>query len=125
MHFRGEDPVGTRIRLINDGNIPGAPPFYQATVVGGAPTIRQRTQERDPDPVVYITHAQNALMAMNANLIVRARIDPVAVTALLRQEVSAMDPDARATAGRSAPSARCFSSSRLSQLCLRRSGCIA
>ena len=28
MHFRGEDPVGKRIRLINDGNIPGAPKFY-------------------------------------------------------------------------------------------------
>ena len=36
MHFRGEDPIGKRIRLINDGNIPGAPKFYQATVVGVA-----------------------------------------------------------------------------------------
>ena len=68
MHFRGEDPVGKRIRLINDGNIPGAPKFYHATVVGVAPTIRQRTFEPDPDPVVYITHAQNSLMAMSANL---------------------------------------------------------
>jgi predicted permease len=97
MHFRGEDPVGRRIRLINDGNIPGAPKFYQATVVGVAPTIRQRGQERDPDPVVYITHAQNALMAMGVNLLVRARTDPVAVTSLLRQEVAAMDPDVPVT----------------------------
>ena len=64
MHFRGEDPVGRRIRLINDGNIPGAPKFYAATIVGVSPTIRQRSFERDPDPVVYITHGQNALMAM-------------------------------------------------------------
>jgi putative ABC transport system permease protein len=97
MHFRGEDPIGKRIRLINDGNIPGAPKFYQATVVGVAPTIRQRSMEREHDPVVYITHAQNALMAMNANLIVRARSNPVAVTALLRQEISAMDPDVPVT----------------------------
>ncbi len=97
MHFRGEDPVGKRIRLINDGNIPGAPKFYQATVVGVSPTIRQRGMERDPDPVVYITHAQNALMAMSANLLVRARGNPVAVTALLRQEISAMDPDVPVT----------------------------
>jgi predicted permease len=97
MHFRGEDPVGKRIRLINDGNIPGAPKFYQATVVGVSPTIRQRGQERDPDPVVYITHAQNALMAMGVNLLVRARTDPVSVTSLLRQEVSAMDPDVPVT----------------------------
>ena len=97
MHFRGEDPVGKRIRLINDGNIPGAPKFYAATVVGVSPTIRQRGFERDPDPVVYITHGQNALMAMNVNLIVRARDNPVAVTSLLRQEVSAMDPDVPVT----------------------------
>ena len=97
MHFRGEDPVGKRIRLINDGNIPGAPKFYEATVVGVAPTVRQRGFERDPDPVVYITHAQNFLMAMQANLLVRARGNPVAVTALLRQEISAMDPDVPVT----------------------------
>ena len=97
MHFRGEDPVGRRIRLINDGNIPGAPKFYAATIVGVSPTIRQRSFERDPDPVVYITHGQNALMAMQVNLIVRARDNPVAVTSLLRQEVSAMDPDVPVT----------------------------
>jgi len=67
MHFRGEDPVGKRIRLINDGNIPGAPKFYAATIVGVSPTIRQRGMERDPDPVVYITHGQNALMAMGVS----------------------------------------------------------
>ena len=71
MHFPGEDPVGKRIRLINDGNVPGAPKFYAATIVGVSPTIRQRTFEAEPDPVVYITHAQNVLMALSANLIVR------------------------------------------------------
>ena len=40
MHFRGEDPIGKRIRLINDGNIPGAPKFYAATIVGVSPTIQ-------------------------------------------------------------------------------------
>jgi predicted permease len=93
MHFRGEDPIGKRIRLINDGNIAGAPRFYAATIVGVSPTIRQRGMERDPDPVVYITHAQNALMAMGVNLIVRARDNPVAVPSLVRQEVLAMDSD--------------------------------
>jgi putative ABC transport system permease protein len=46
---------------------------------------------------VYITHGQNALMAMSANLIVRARSNPVAMTALLRQEISAMDPNVPVT----------------------------
>ena len=95
--FSGEDPIGRRIRLINDGNMPGAPKFYGATVVGIAPIIRQRGFERDPDPVVYITHAQNFGMQMAASLIVRARSDPAAVTALLRQEVTAMDPDVPVT----------------------------
>jgi putative ABC transport system permease protein len=97
MHFRGEDPIGKRIRLINDGNIPGAPKFYQATIIGIAPNIRQRGFEVDPDPVVYITHAQNALMAMNTEFIVRARSDPAAMMSLLRQEISAMDPDVPVT----------------------------
>jgi predicted permease len=97
MHFRGEDPIGQRIRLINDGNIPGAPKFYQATIVGISPNIRQRGFEADPDPVVYLTHAQNALMAMSVQLIVRARSDPAAMMALLRQEIAAMDPDVPVT----------------------------
>ncbi len=97
MYFRGEDPVGKRIRMINDGNIPGAPRMYQATIVGVSPTIRQRGFERDPDPVVYFTHAQNFLMAMNTELLVRARDNPPAVAALLRQEISAMDPDVPVT----------------------------
>ncbi len=97
MYFPGEDPIGRRIRLINDGNMPGAPKFYGATVVGVAPIIRQRGFERDPDPIVYITHAQNFGMQMAAAIIVRARSSPAAVTALLRQEVTAMDPDVPVT----------------------------
>jgi putative ABC transport system permease protein len=97
MYFPGEDPVGKRIRLINDGNVPGAPKFYAATIVGVAPTIRQRTFERDPDPIVYITHAQNFLMALSVNVIVRARGNPEPVISLLRQEIAAMDPDVPVT----------------------------
>ena len=97
MHFPGEDPVGKRIRLINDGNVPGAPKFYAATIVGVSPTIRQRTFQTDPDPVVYITHAQNFLMALGVQLIVRARGNSATVTSVLRQEIAAMDPDVPVT----------------------------
>jgi predicted permease len=93
MHFPGEDPVGKRIRLFNDGAIPGAPAFYPGTIVGVAPNIRQRPFQGERDPIVYITHAQNALMALQANLLVRGRGSPAAVTSLLRQEIAAMDPD--------------------------------
>ena len=37
------------------------------------------------------------LMAMGAQLLVRARSDPAAVTVLLRQEIAAMDPDVPVT----------------------------
>ncbi len=97
MYFPGEDPVGRRIRLINEGNVPGAPRFYAATIVGVAPTIRQRTLEPEPDPVVYITHAQNFLMALDVNLIVRARGNPEALVSQLRQEIAAMDSDVPVT----------------------------
>ena len=97
MHFPGEDPIGKRIRLINDGAIPGAPAFYPGTVVGVAPNIRQRPMQGDRDPIVYITHAQNALMALQANLLVRARGNPSGMASLLRQEIAAMDPDVPVT----------------------------
>jgi predicted permease len=97
MYFPGEDPIGRRIRLINDGAIPGAPAFYPGTIVGVAPNIRQRPFQGDRDPIVYITHAQNALMALQANLLVRARGNPSGVTSLLRQEIAAMDPDVPVT----------------------------
>jgi hypothetical protein len=45
-HALPADPVGKRIRLINDGNIP-APQVPSATVVGVAPTIASAA-ERDP-----------------------------------------------------------------------------
>ncbi len=93
MYFPGEDPIGKRIRLINDGAIPGAPRFYAGAIVGVSSMIRQRPFLQGPDPVVYITHAQNQLMALQANLLVRARGNPAGVVPLLRQEISAMDPD--------------------------------
>jgi predicted permease len=94
LYFPGEDPIGKRIRLINEGAAPEAPKFYAATIVGVAPTIRQRSiQDVDPDPIVYITHRQDVLMGFAPWLVVRTKSDPAPTMALLRQEVAAMDPD--------------------------------
>jgi putative ABC transport system permease protein len=94
MYFPSEDPLGKRIRLINDGAAPEAPQFYEGTIIGVAPTIRQRSmQEVDPDPIVYIPHKQDLLMGFYPLLIVRTRGTPAPVAALLRQEVAALDPD--------------------------------
>jgi putative ABC transport system permease protein len=80
--------------LINDGAAPEAPKFYEGTIIGVAPTIRQRSmQHADPDPIVYIPHRQDLLMGFYPLLIVRTRGNPAPVAALLRREVAALDSD--------------------------------
>ena len=90
MHFGTDDPIGRRIKLTVDGpQSPGAPPPEWATVVGLAPTIRQRTQQGDdtPDPVAYVPlRAQAPSFAM---LMVRGERDAASLTSLLRDEVRA------------------------------------
>ena len=93
MYFPGGNPIGKRIRLINDGGTPEAPKFYEGTIVGVAPTIRQRNmQTAEADPIVYIPHRQDVLMGFYPHLIVRTKGN-TSVAALLRQEVASMDPD--------------------------------
>ncbi len=93
MYFPDGNPIGKRIRLINDGGTPEAPKFYEGTIVGVAPTIRQRNmQTADADPIVYIPHRQDLLMGFYPHLIVRTKGN-TSVAALLRQEVASMDPD--------------------------------
>jgi predicted permease len=94
MYFPGEDPIGKRIRLINDGSDPEAPKFYAATIIGVAPTIRQRSmQVPDPDPIVYITHRQDLLMGFAPIIIMRAGTEDRAAIGVLRREIAALDPD--------------------------------
>ena len=92
MHFKGENPLGKQIRLSDDT------PASEAnwlTVVGVVPNVRQRNnnQEREPDPIAYITHRQNATMARGATVLARARTDVAQATLALRQAMQAIDPD--------------------------------
>ena len=94
MHFPNEDPIGRRIRLTNDG--PGAggapPPSNVVTIVGIAPTVRQRNfQEVLPDPVVYVPLRSQS--PPFATLMLRTAGDPAALTPAVREEVRAIDPD--------------------------------
>ena len=97
MHFGADDPVGHRIKLMPDGAAaPGSAPPVWATIVGVAPTIRQRTQaggtlgER-PDPVAYTPlRAQAPSFAI---LMIRAQRDSASLTSLAREEVRAIDPN--------------------------------
>jgi putative ABC transport system permease protein len=94
MHFGNGDPIGRRIKLTVDGpQPPGAPPPEWLTIIGVAPTIRQRLQQGDdsPDPVAYIPlRAQAPSFAM---LMMKAQRDAASLTTLAREEVRTIDPD--------------------------------
>jgi ABC-type antimicrobial peptide transport system permease subunit len=94
MHFGNGDPIGRRIKLTVDGpQPPGVPPPEWLTIIGVAPTIRQRLQQGDdsPDPVAYIPlRAQAPSFAM---LMMKAQRDAASLTTLAREEVRTIDPD--------------------------------
>jgi predicted permease len=93
MFFGTEDPIGKRIRLTDD--TPAGQQSAWATIVGLSPNVRQRGGMRspDPDPVVYVPHEQNAVAPRGAAILVRGRSEPGALTAQLRKEIFAVDPD--------------------------------
>jgi putative ABC transport system permease protein len=92
MHFAGEDPVGRRITLTDPVPSVQQSPPRQVTIVGVVPTVRQRNfQERDPDPVVYLPYRADPQRGIM--LIVRAPGDPGRLTAVLREEMRAIEPD--------------------------------
>jgi putative ABC transport system permease protein len=92
MHFAGEDPLGRRIRLTDSSPQIQQPPPVDATVVGVAPTVRQRSfQDPDPDPVVYLPYRADPQRFVS--LLVRGTGDPARITALVREEMRAIEPD--------------------------------
>jgi putative ABC transport system permease protein len=92
MHFAGDDPIGRRITLVDATPGPQPSPPVPATIVGIAPTIRQRNfQDPDPDPVVYVPYRVEP--PRFTTLVVRAQGEPSAITALVREEMRALEPD--------------------------------
>ncbi|MBA2355613.1 MAG: FtsX-like permease family protein [Acidobacteria bacterium] len=88
MYFPDEDPIGRRIRLINP-NEPSSAAWL--TIVGVCPSVRQRPQGIDPDPVVYLP--LRGAPPTNAAVILRNSSDPSSLAALVRQEIRALDPE--------------------------------
>jgi predicted permease len=91
-HFPRQDPIGQRIRLA----VQSSPALTGEwlTIVGIAPTIRQRNvQEPDPDPVVYVPHQANANLLPTTNIMLRSRGNPAALAPNLRRAMAALDPD--------------------------------
>jgi putative ABC transport system permease protein len=92
MHFPGDDPLGRRITLVDASPTIQQSPPKAVTIVGVVPTIRQRNfQDPDPDPVVYLPYGADP--QRNVMLIVRAQGDPGRMTALVREEMRAIEPD--------------------------------
>jgi predicted permease len=92
MHFGNENPVGRRVRIANEQQGPQTVAPYWVTIVGVAPTIRQRNfQDPLPDPVLYLPLRGET--PRTVYLIVRAPRDAAAQTAAVRDMVRRVDPD--------------------------------
>jgi putative ABC transport system permease protein len=89
VYFAGGDAIGRRFRL-TEPNVPAAQasPF---TVIGVAPSIRQRPQSADPDPIVYLPVLSGP--PVSAVLFVRGWSDAVSTGPLLRDALRALDPE--------------------------------
>lgn len=90
MYFPGEDAIGHRVRFVRPVNPPAAAQWL--TIVGVVPNIRQRSNDGGAfDPLVYVTVDGNPPTA--THLIARSALDVGAVASVLRQTITAIDPD--------------------------------
>jgi predicted permease len=87
VHFRGENPLGRRLRLTQRAGPGDGAPTPWLTVVGVAPTIRQR-RTAVPDPIVFLPFRAEAPAAMT--IVFRSR-DDAAALAIVRERVAAFD----------------------------------
>src|SRR5262249_2527032 len=89
MYFPGEDPIGRRVKLTT---IPPGPHEEWTTIVGIAPTVRQRfIREPQPDPIVYLPYRADP--QRSAVLMLRTTADPGKVTASVREALHVVEPD--------------------------------
>ncbi len=90
VHLEGSDPLGRRVRFV-----PAAADTLEVawlTIVGVIPNIRQRAiEELETDPVAYMPLRSNPLRSVS--LMVRTSADPGSATPLLREVMSAVQPD--------------------------------
>jgi putative ABC transport system permease protein len=91
--FPGQDVMGRRIRLKTGDRTPEnqkEKPWM--TIVGVAPTVRQRNvQDIDPDAVAYISYRLEP--PGGTAILIRTRGEPAALTSAVREAVQAVDPD--------------------------------
>jgi predicted permease len=88
VYWPGADPIGGRIRLRSTAA--GSEASSWLTIVGVAPTVRQRLAGVMPDPVVYLP--LRAAAPVTTAMMIRASGDPVALTAAVREQLRQLDP---------------------------------
>ena len=91
IHFANEEPLGRRIRLVTETSEAGDPQAAWSTIVGVAPTLRQRLGRGSPDPLVYLPYRADP--PRTATLVVRSPGDPTAAASQVRETVRQVDPD--------------------------------
>jgi putative ABC transport system permease protein len=81
--FRGEDPIGKRIRFSNQE--------AWRTIVGVCSSIRHSTRDSEVYPAAYLPLQQEAFPSVA--LIIRSPLPPASVLDAVRREVQAIDPN--------------------------------
>src|SRR4051812_938819 len=93
--FKGEDPIGRRLRFAQGQARPGTPPPpvpVWRTIVGISPTIRHSPPQQGlSQAAVYVPIRTEAPAFVN--LMVRSRLAPGSVVSAVRAEMQALDPD--------------------------------
>jgi putative ABC transport system permease protein len=94
-HFKGEDPIGKRIRFRESPPpagepVPPTPPWR--TIVGVVPVIRHtQLQDGDSLAVAYVPLRQDP--PRFSSVMVRSSVSPEALMTAVRKEVQVVDPD--------------------------------
>lgn len=84
QHFRGEDPIGRRIRMFDDNSW---------EVVGVVGAVRQFALAEPPGATFYLPRAQTQAFADSGGwLLLRGPSDPAALAAASRQALREIDP---------------------------------
>jgi predicted permease len=91
-YFRGEDPIGRRIRFVPREDEPNEPPQPWRTIVGvSAPFLQGDTEEAFRSAVVYQPFRQAP--PRTASLLVRSSLPPSQVMSAVRQAVLSIDAE--------------------------------
>jgi putative ABC transport system permease protein len=93
MVFPGEDPVGRRVRFPNSPTSTGQPEPVWRTIIGVSRSVGDLPDPgaSQPQAALYIPHRQS--VPSGTTVLIRSRLDPVAVMNAVRREVQQIDPD--------------------------------